>query len=196
MSQFTREMPAVSGRRRSPLRRSIVGLSAIALGGMLGLILPAQGGATGVVLSTNVHLPDPDFSLAQAEKAAPYAIRLPTELPAGTRTVLIDWAIADAAETGSVVNVDAWYETPAGERIHLWQTNSQMLATSGQDPSAPNVGSPLLVEGSLWQENHFDGGSEPWIELGRRFPDGVTVALAGPATLGGPSLRDIAASIE
>jgi hypothetical protein len=172
-----------------------VALAAIILGTALALLLPADREAADVVTG-EAHLPDPATSLGQAEKATPYAIKLPADLPAGTRTLLVDWVIAGASKTGRVVNVDAWYETPEHHRIHVWQTNSQMIRTSGQDPSAPTAGSPVSLPAGLWQENHFDWGRQPWIELGRRFPNGVTVSVSGPAALGASSLRSIAASIE
>lgn len=179
-------------------RASAYACIAVILGVSVGLVVPAAAGSPskGRLLSTNVHLPDPDESLREAAREAPYSLKLPQRLPPGTRTLLVTSVAADPGETGSTTNVDIWYETENGERIHIWQTNSTTLITSGMDPSAPTAGAPLLIEGSLWQETPFTSGTTQMVQLGRRFPDGVTVSLDATLGLGVDNLRGIAASIR
>jgi hypothetical protein len=186
------------GRSRLLGRLPRYGMIAVSIGIVVGFVVPAaaEGGPSGRLLSTNVQLPEPGQSFREAARAAPYPLKVPQQLPSGTRTLLVSWVAADPGETGSTVNVDMWYETAQGERIHIWQTNSQTLLTSGMDPAAPTVGAPVLLGESLWQEASFTSGTTDMVQLARRFPDGVTVSLDSSLQLGLETLRGIAASIQ
>lgn len=108
----------------------------------------------------------------------------------------MDWTVADPGQTGTVVNVDMWWETSDGARLHLWQTNSPTIDASGKDPAAPTLGSAVSIGDAVWRLVEFHSGPEPWMQLGRRFEDGITVSIDAPASFGLAWLRQVVASIR
>lgn len=164
-----------------------------AVGIVIGLALPVTSSPRFQVVDTNVHLPDPTESLEGAQAAAPYEVRLPSKLPAGTKLEHVNWAV-----DGERVDVDLWFALPGGGRLHIWQTNHPLGHTFvGQ---VGQVGQATTIAGREWTATLLHSDPEHWdpeldrLELSTRFDDGITLALyADPSDA--QSLAEVAASL-
>jgi hypothetical protein len=171
-------------RRRGGRSALLAGL----LTGGLGLGILLTGALPGIgEPQPNPELPDPSKTLAEAEVAAPYGVKLPASLPPGAVLQLVVWD----TDVGNVVVIDVWYSLPAGGRLHVWQTNTTSAIESIPD------GEALAIGERTWSQVPVDWGTEKLLQLSTRFEDGVTVTVDAPTTSLGPSgLVDVAASID
>jgi hypothetical protein len=175
----------VIGRRR--LTVPLLFGSLVFVGVLIGLSLP--DGARADVVGDSAALPPADTSFQQAQAAAPFQIKTPTQLPSGVSLFHVMW-IGPTDEQGvQVFSVDLWYTTREGDRIHVWETNNPFLTQSGKDPT--QVGDQLSINGRVWRQANALAGSRS--ALSRRFADGITVSMDRVA---GRDLGEFAAAID
>jgi hypothetical protein len=161
-------------------------IAGIGLGMVLAAALPVAGGSRFEVRQFGAVLPDPIEELAKAQAAAPYDVKVPASLPSGTALEHVVWD----SDIGGVVVVDIWFSLPAGERLHIWQTN-----TTSSIESIPE-GTPTAIGGKTWSQVTVDWGGKTLIQLSTRFEDGVTVTIDAPLdALDGVGLAQVAQSI-
>lgn len=133
------------------------------------------------------QLPDPNKTLAEAEAAAPYDVRLPASLPARATLQHVVWD----KDAGGVMVIDVWYSLSDGGRLHIWQTN-----TTSAIESIPE-GEAIAIGDRTWSQVPVDWDTETLLQLSTRSEDGVTVAIDAPVTsLDVQDLIDVAASVS
>ncbi|CAN5889960.1 hypothetical protein BH23ACT12_BH23ACT12_21030 [soil metagenome] len=159
-------------------------LSAIGVAGAQGLLpLPQSIEAPTIEAAdrmTGFQEKNAQVALDRASGTFPYEVRLPKDLPAGTKLAN---AIAhtETYEGGDTVHsVDVWYRLPSGEGLHIWQTNSSKLAEAGKDPVRDSVDGSVSIGDTLWKGADTDS---PGIKsFSTRFTDGVTVSVDFPTS--------------
>jgi hypothetical protein len=119
--------------------------------------------------------------LDKAIQTFPYAIRLPKELPAGTKLANA-MAHTESYEGGNKVNsLDVWYRLPSGDGLHIWQSDSSGLAEAGKDPVRDSVDGSVSIGETVWKGANTDFAGVK--SYSARFSDGVTVSVDFPASM-------------
>lgn len=124
---------------------------------------------------------DPAAILRVAQENAPYAIRLPTWIPAGYELKRVSFDSDPTAPGRHAFTIDLKYVNAKSEVVHIWQSNA----------TADRLGStdPLTIPGSTVLEI----GSQRWVatelaelegvgrtELAYRDHEGIIMTVDGP----------------
>jgi len=164
-----------------------IATTAAAIGWGVGPAALAEGGQS-VVLATDAPAESPRSQFASAQGAATFPlIALAPDLGgrvAGLSTV----HASDDGDTGSELGFDQFSVAASGQRVHLWQTASASLASSGKDPTVG--GAPVLIGSATWQYKSVDRPGGVLNILSTRTSAGTTLSL--DSTLHKTALIEIA----
>ncbi|CAA9215423.1 MAG: hypothetical protein AVDCRST_MAG76-378 [uncultured Acidimicrobiales bacterium] len=146
----------------------------------------SEGDRRAVTAAAPVESPQAQLAAAK-DRATFRLVTLAGDL-GGPETGLVTLYAAGNGGSGRDLGFDQVAVTSDGKRVHLWQTGSASLGSSGKDPVS--IGTPVALGTSTWWHVTLDRPGGALNVLSMRTADGITISL--DSTLDHASLMRIA----
>lgn len=148
-------------------RRIVLGIVILAGGWVVGSTVPTPPAAAQV--GRSVAIPGASSLVEALHERSPYPVVLPPFATSGSTIENVMWTEVISGE----FSFDLWYRTPAGDRIHIWESNVADLRE--KDPTVG--GWSLTISGHQWNLLDLPGDAVADFSLATRMKNGVLTSL-------------------